>query len=524
MKLLFVPPDTRPITCAFPQALAASQRLRLLLPPAEALPQGNRAGDVTLLARWLEQEAADAYGLIVSLETLCLGGMIPARRVDDSREEALGRLQKLEQLKQRFPHVHIWASGVIVRVAHDDDPFEEKPYYGRYGVALRSYSEAFDRYQRQPSREHEQTLWQCVQQLPHDVLQNWLATRERNHSLHLQALTLLQQGVLTRLCLTLDDTRPYGLAACNRRELEAKTDALNLWPRVDIYPGADEVPMTLLLRAWQQWRQLAPQRVYVRYSSLNAEQAGMAYEDRPLGALVQAQLRAAGAQQVDRLEQADWVLAVNAPAVQQAHRQPDYQHVDTPARSLPAFVDFIAQCLQDKRPVSLADVAYPNGAEQRLLTVLQPRVRLAELAGFSAWNTAGNSLGSAIAMGMLAPRGDTKPAWLELLLLRFVDDYLYQSHVRPQVQQALKAPNPLDLGALQAHAEAMINSRLRPLVLELWRQHFAYPGLRLQWQDATLAWPRLFTGVFNLRVLVDHDALAEASSDEDSDEASSTDT
>ena len=51
---------------------------------------------------------------------------------------------------------------------------------------------------------------------------------------------------MEHLCLTLDDTSPYGLAAVDRRALESPyRRTLELWPKVDIYPGADEVPVTL---------------------------------------------------------------------------------------------------------------------------------------------------------------------------------------------------------------------------------------------------------------------------------------
>ncbi len=491
MSLLLVPPDTRPPTLTFPQNLALAVGLEVHIPPPAALNTLNEPGDTALLREWLLDNAATVSLLIVSLETLTLGGMIPARRVDTPLEEVRRRLGTLKILKEVNPELRILAHGVVVRVAHDNDPLEEKPYYGVWGDALRRYSEMSDR----SSRGEAVSL---ANDIPAEVLENWLATRRRNHQLHLGALDLVADGTLDHLCLTLDDTSTYGLAAQDRRALEAKTDDLGLWSQVDIYPGADEVPATLLARALNS----QPLKVAVRYPSLQSPFAKMLYEDRALGELVKAHLRAAHAVEVERVEDADLLLAVNAPAIEQGHTQPDYADVDTAERHLPAFVDAVRGWLEQNIPVTLADVAYANGAEARFMKLLKKQVRLGDLSGFSAWNTAGNSLGGAIAQGLLARHVQHRETWLGLRFNRFVDDYLYQTHVRAEVYAALPRPDPFDISDQIAQAEWMIDECIRPLAEELWAEHFADGVHNLIWQRARLAWPRLFTGVFTSQVEV----------------------
>ena len=205
-----------------------------------------------------------------------------------------------------------------------------------------------------------------------------------------------------------------------------------LWHKVDIYPGADEVPVTLLVRALQE----TPSKVYVKVLKYKWRTSGMKYEDRPAGELIKTHLRAAKCIQVDSLGEADFVLAVNTPAILQTEDRPDFLNVDTAARHLPEFVDFIGQCLNTNKPVSVADIAYPNGAEERFIKLLET-LPLAQLSGFSGWNTAGNTLGSAIAMGILSKRVKNEPLWAEILFNRFADDYLYQTLVRPLLDQQL---------------------------------------------------------------------------------------
>ncbi|MBC7646050.1 MAG: DUF4127 family protein, partial [Pseudopedobacter sp.] len=202
MNILLLPCDTRPPTLELPFQLARTAGVMLLSPPLEILNQLNQPGDTLKIREWLLEYAPNADALIVSLEMLCLGGLIPARRVSDSLEDVLSRLEVLKELKILNPNLRILAHGVIVRVGSDDDPLEEKPYFGEWGARLREVSEWMDRVDRarEGSGAVEQgRLEQVRESVPANILEDWLGTRERNHQLHLQALELLNKGVLERL-------------------------------------------------------------------------------------------------------------------------------------------------------------------------------------------------------------------------------------------------------------------------------------------------------------------------------------
>ena len=501
MRILLLPCDTRPPTLELPYQLARAAGVTLLSPPLEILNQLNQPGDTLKIREWLLEYAPNADVLIVSLEMLCLGGLIPARRVSDSLEDSLFRLKVLKELKILNPNLRILAHGVIVRVGSDDDPLEEKPYFGEWGAQLRVLSEWMDRVDRarEGSGAVEQgRLEQVRETVPANILEDWLGTRERNHQLHLKALELLNKGVLERLHLTLDDTTPYGLAALDRRRLEVSIDTLHLWNRAEIYPGADEVSACLLARAILQDKRVP---VKVVYPSSTSHLATTLYEDRPLGELVSAHLRACGCEESSSESEAAFTLFVNAPATRQGHAQPDFETVDTSARFLPRFAQEISEALERGEKVALADVAYPNGAEKRLMNLLKNAL-LHNLLGYAAWNTAGNTLGSAIATAVCGLEGQNERARVEALFSRLVDDWIYQGEFRLQVWNALERPSIFDLGDLKARAESEIELRMKPAALELWNTHFAphYPNLKLEWNGSSLAWPRLFTGVFPLKV------------------------
>jgi hypothetical protein len=502
-RVILLPCDTRPPTLELPHQLAKVAGLEMTSPPLDILNKLNKPGNVNAIADWFRREAAYADVAIVTLETLALGGMIPARRITDSLDKALQRLEVIREVKTQNPDLRILAYGVIVRVGHDNDPLEEKPYYGTWGNHLRKVSELMDKVERGMATERELDHASVV--VPRDVLNDWLDTRRRNHAVHAAAIEMLADGTLEHLCLTLDDTTPFGLAALDRRRLEAKLDDLGLWTEADTYPGADEVAATLLARALVNSIGRKP-KVFVRYPATNAEQAVMLYEDRPLGELVKAHLRAAGCVPASTPEEADLIFAVNAPAVRQAHHQPDLEQVDTAGRNLPEFFDRLVGDVAAARLVTVADVAYANGADHRFTKLLLAALNPTTLAGYAAWNTAGNTLGSAIAAGVCALYNRDPIALAEANYARLLDDWLYQSIVRGQVRDKLSADigqpvSPFDLGDLQWGAELEINRRIEPLAKDLFERHFApnLPGIELEWNRPRLAWPRLFTGVFPAR-------------------------
>ncbi len=498
MTVLLIPPDTRPHTLDLPLQLGRIAGREIRVPPEECLPRLNEPGNTEALRVWLLDQAREAEAAVVSLETLTLGGLIPSRRVALPTEEAVRRLEVLETL--RAQGVRIYAHATIPRVATGDDPFEERPYYAHLGPHLRAYSVWADRAARgEPgAAEHLEATRRAI---PPEILADFLSIRDRSRAIHLTALELVRRGFLERLHLTLDDTSPYGLSVMDRRILAERVRTLGLEDRVRIYPGADEAPCTLLARMLLEEAGLRP-RVRVLSPVPDFEAIPTRYEDEPLGRLLRHHLEAVGLQETE--EEAELVVALNAPgrAQGEAAHQPDPEQVETPDRDLEAFVDRIGEALRAGNRVAVLDVAYANGADDRLVRLLL-RQDLVRLTAYAGWNTAGNTIGSGLGLSVASLVGTDGPARLESLLRRLVEDWLYQAQVRQEVNEALGHPDPYDLGPLWPRAQEEVRRRLLPRIEALWQAHFAphLGAVTLVVEPPELFWPRLHGVRVRLRIV-----------------------
>ena len=93
------------------------------------------------------------------------------------------------------------------------------------------------------------------------------------------------------------------------------------------------------------------------------------------------------------------------------------------------YIGELEKFLNNGTRVSLADVTYSNGADNGFMNEFANRGNLEKLTAYNGWNTADNTIGFAIAQGILAPQISAEDNAL-LMRLRLVDDWFYQSNAR----------------------------------------------------------------------------------------------
>lgn len=484
MKVGLIPLDERPVNTRYPQMIGKIAGVEVMLPPPESLSKFRTPADCKAIAQWLEDNVDDFDALIVSIEMLAYGGLIPSRFTDELAVTLLGRLEVLREIKNSHPHLLLFGFNVITRISKNPESVEEPDYWDVVGAQLYRYSQEFDRHIRAdgepPSRDD----------IAGGHLVDFVRRRARNHIVNLGVLDLLADEVFDLLVISSDDTSEFGFGSREKSWLAEWVERRGGDDRLLMYPGADEVGSALLARAIVEAHHATP-RFYVHYA-IEADKNRIApFEDGAVSLTVERQLKAVGGVQVESVTDADLIVTVNPPAPSGK----DFFHLEDAESdkayrqdAVEKFAEQISQWIEDGQHVILCDVAYPNGSDPVLIEALQKHIDLTKLSAYGAWNTAGNTIGTALAQGIASNLMEDESAEIEFLVHRFVEDYGYMHHVRQQVSSESEdtlfdADTARDISA---KIEAGLNGQIATL----------FDGWHVK--NVSLPWNRLFEVNFDL--------------------------
>lgn len=524
-RIALIPLDERPCNYRYPIMVGKVAGVDVVAPPREMLGLKKRPGDVRALAEWLEEQAQTADALVVAIDTLAFGGLVPSRVSDVSLDGALANLKVLQRIHEVRPELPVLAHNVVMRLPKYNSADEEPDYWEHFGARIHLYSVLLDVRERgteawedlqgilpaglDNARQADRVFKQLEEEIPAYVRDDWRWRRARNHALNQHMVRWAAEEIFQFLALTQDDSFPLGLPAQEQRALTRLIGQLGTYRQVLLYPGADEVGMALVARHVNQATGWRP-RVWVRFSSTMGPTIIPLYEDRPLMEGIKGQVLAIGGRFAVTPDEADIHLFVNSPGQRQREaaqqRQPGAGGDGW--RNLPEFLQAVADACSASpgNPiVALADVAYANGADRDLVEMLPHFVCPLRLDAYAAWNTAGNTVGTALAQASLRRAGlglREEPAFVaadraqrEFLLLRFAEDWAYQADVRQQLAMGpvadLRIPPPYELGVHQSAIAQEALARLRQVFLD-WVRRWQKGGDTPALEDLRFPWNRLF--------------------------------
>ena len=478
-KVVYLPLDERPCNAKYPVQLASIADMPLVFPSADMLGKKKQPARHEDIAAWLVKETKDASHLIVSVDMLVYGGIVPSRLHHLSESECLRRLSLLSELKRSNPSLEIHAFNLIMRAPAYNSSDEEPDYYEHYGYRLYRYGWLKDKAQYEKlDDEEQQERDRIAAEVPQEVLNDFLHRRQVNAAVNLQAISLVDEGIIDHLIIPLDDNAKYGFSPMEQRKLLTTVEQLNLLDRVLIYPGADEIGCTLLARVFCRLHGYRPE-VFVRYSSTLGPTIVPKYEDRSLNESIKSHLTSAGAVMADSPSGADVVLMVHSPPVSQADVAESPYAYSGRHRAyfsevhIPEFAVAIESQLDKGRLVALADVASSNGSDHALMKLLSKKKLLGRLTAYAGWNTSGNTLGTVIAHAVIAsywhgPAGSVpdrvKRASRAFLLSRYVEDWGYQTLVRKDVAEnhlPAMGGDYFRVGHIREQVSALITEKLQ---------------------------------------------------------------
>lgn len=478
--LLLVPLDDRPCCRRFPVRVAAMAGCRLVLPPRRLLGNYLDPGDPEALLDWVEQNQGGASGLLLSLDMLGWGGLVASRRLDPPAELPLRRLAQAARLARKSP---TWAFSTVMRTAPTQTSLEEVEQAARITELALWMARAEQ--DRPGARDRVEDLRRGI---PAHWVERYLEARRRHHAANRAALEHAAAGDFRFLLLGVDDSRTEGLNVLEAAALEAEVSRLGA--PAAVAPGTDETAMLLLVRA------LAPGHpVAIRWSRETDRTRVTRYEDRPLEGVVEAQARAAGVDLRDDAPRQVWVYGPHGEQPEAAG-----QGRPRPSRRASLFVEALARELERGTRCAVADVARANGGDRSLVRELLATGVYPRLAGYAGWNTAGNSLGTALAVAALAPERPTVASERErlaFLIERLADDVLYQADLRQVVATPLGGSFVRLDGPRLDQARREVQRLVGEALRRQFREHFAslpLPGgpYRLAGVAVDLPWPRTF--------------------------------
>lgn len=426
-RLALIPIDSRPPTAQMPVLLAEIVGAEVVTPPFDILGKFTTPGSVDKVSTWLLNQCKEGVdAAVVSADMLAYGGLIASREPNVSAAEAVRRLGALRTLREKHPDLPVYVYSALMRTAPTATDRNEP-----WRMDLARLVELQEKYQRTgtvPSREY----YELRERVPRQRLDQYWAARKRNLEVHKALIRMVKEGAITYLVVGADDSRPYGPQHPEMKELRKLTEDLGIAGRVYFCEGIDQTANVLVSRALLRLHGYSP-IVRVHLAEESAGGKPMAYESKSLNSAVSDQILASGAWLPDKGETGDYILFVNTE--------------NSSSRAVTELLDAIV-AVQDGRPyAAVADINFDSlgSPDERFSRALLDSGLLSDLLAYASWNTASNTLGTAVAHANLyllalkinVPALQRERAHLAFLLQRIVSDYGYHSFLRPRANKAL---------------------------------------------------------------------------------------
>ncbi|WP_455651985.1 DUF4127 family protein [Phascolarctobacterium sp.] len=485
--ILFVPLDNRPVCLDYAVETMKAAGWNVETPPLEYIAGNDHSGDPDKLYEWLAERSAAANAIVVSSDALIYGGLVDSRTHHLPQDILAERAERLLNLKTLGGDPLIYVFTTIMRSPKASSAPVEPAYYAEWGPKLFRLGALEDKLDlKEISRKERRELAALQAEIPQAVQED----RAQRRSLNIATTELLLHGVesgnFDYLLIGRDDTAPYSQAHKEARKMDILVRELPK-EKIRFFSGADQLGLLLLSRAASRVSYEIPM-IYVDFADGKGGATIPTYEDDPIAFSASEHIHAAGGWPTAKLARADLVLAVNTPfdGVTLEASSPTNDGVLT--KHTERFAADIKSYLKQGKPVAVADVAYGNGADNALVKELFQEQLAEKLAAYGGWNTAGNTLGFALAQGLLAKKMDTAER-LYLLDVRYLDDWAYQANVRNKTYVELIWPNYWPNSGLNTQQVQEAEAVITKDILEIAKPVL---GERAKDYNFILPWQRMF--------------------------------
>jgi hypothetical protein len=507
-RIILIPLDSRPAAGQFASMIASMANVQVDLPPMNNLGRFTKPGDVEDILRWLDrQDMSKVTAVIVSADMVAYGGLVASREFGVPSSEAIARMRRIIRFKQRCPaHVKLYVFASTMRLA-PTATVESAPYR----ASLARYEELKDRYQRTGDQSLLSKMQASRSKVPDEVVQRYERTRSRNTEVQKALLRMCTGPEIDYLIMGQDDAKPDGPHIQENIVLRKLADDYDLGEKVYFCEGIDQHANILISRALLKRVGWTP-KVRIAYSDPDGPRKLALYESKPIEESLRDQLVASGAEFAGDSEEYDYTLYVNTPGRNQ--------------RTFNSFLQLLRLEVDQGFPVAVADINFgPDGtSDEKLYQTITDRGRAFKLLAFAGWNTAGNTIGTAIPAAnayLYARRHEVDPlarevALREFILHRMVGDYAYHKFTRPSAYRLIESlqtqrdeifdNNFLDV---EQFVQRDLSKHLYDIFTRQFMDKTFYAGLkeyritRIQDTNVALPWPRAYEASVTFKLIAE---------------------
>ncbi len=488
MKLIYIPLDERPCNYNFAQRIAKGTEVEVIAPPTDLLGNKKEPANFEGIKKFILDNAADADSCVLSLDMLLYGGIIPSRLHHFTEEELCERLALVDEMKAVNPRIKIYAFALIMRCPKYSSADEEPDYYEYCGREIFLTGQAKHKFELGIIGEDEaKALISKYASVINGNLEDFEARRVTNRNMLIKTVERLHKSI-DFLIIPQDDSAEYGYTSMDREAIKSELKKNGL-DDVAMYPGADEVGMTLLARAACEYKGITP-KIFCEFPHEDSPNITPLYEDRPLYKTLPFQIGSAGCAEESDKDNADIHLYLNYPAFEPVEVwQEKSDGYD--ARDLEKFISDIKLSIASNKVIALADGAYCNGGDREFLQMLGNEMDLLDLSAYAGWNTSSNTLGTVICQAVFVLLLGDSASQRRFLAERIYEDVGYCGYVRAYVTNNILPDmgyNYFDAGEADGEVAKIVKRELEKYIGN------NFPKLKEKYEIAIcrMPWKRMF--------------------------------
>ena len=429
-KTVVLPLDSRPPCTQFVQELGNIAGTKVILPPKLLLDNYQRPAYRAFLLNWFKNNLNNADSAIISTDLLIHGGLLHSRVLLGAPIDEDFVLENLDLIKKQNPAKHFYLYSIIPRllIADNTPPDSWWQWHLMRWSALTDIQDTFD------DPVSFQELKEFIDIIPPELILKYKEIYRRNDDFNKKLLTFTKNDEPELLVIGQDDGEPFGFPNRNHVRANLYIKHENLEKTATTTRGADELGALLLAAAFNNKHGFQP-KIFTEYSSPRVSFLHMPYMPCTVSETVHEKIQLLNGTITTNLDEADLILFVHC-----GEEQTD---------NLTQAAIRVKKLLATNKPLALVDLT-ANYDKTNLLfpQLINNDVPIVQLAAYAGWNTASNSIGTALAQSSIFAYQKTHlPAAalpklyatnLTFNLHRFFDDWAYQKMLHANLAALLK--------------------------------------------------------------------------------------